>query len=419
MKIAFLDLEFTRKPYDSTFINEIIEMSCISSQIEDEYTLNNDGYIVSEYKLSDKKSDKFTTLVKPTINTFLTKEIVEYTGINQRELDNTGIHLEEAINNLYTYIRKNDIVRIYIYARYSKDLLTSAKRILRGRLDKKIDYIINLLKDINYYSNTARERLVRSISNVSNFEVQFSKETLINKKKFSLNDTYLVLMNKKEVSAKSKVKSVSDAMIIKDVFFSDEKNINDELNEIAYRIELKREKLHSIVLGKKDIIDWICSSTSVEDLKKYKTESLENVMKSIIYIIKEFKHKIGTKSEISVSSINKNDKWLYIYTNVLATARDIQSVYGLKVKSVKDCIDIMLEKEKEVEAKELDANATSILMESGDDFEKFKEQVSNKSEKMINLLISKCKDILKDYEHGHAFKVYTTKLGILNGILAK
>lgn len=417
MKIAFLDLEFTRKPYDSTFINEIIEMSCISCPLEDEYSLNEDGYIISKYKFVDKKSNKFTTLIKPTLNTFVTKEIAEYTGINTRELENDGITLEEAINSLYSYIRKNDIVRIYIYSRYSKDLLTSAKRILRGRLDKKIDYIISILKDIIYYSANAKDRLASSIANTNNFEVKYSKERLISKKRFSLNDTYLILMNKKEVCAKSKTKSLSDAMLIKDIFFSESRNLDNELDEITHRVEMRREKLYSIVLEKKDMIDWICSATTVEDLKRYKNENIESVMRAIIYIIKEFKTKIVDKSNIKPSSINKNDKWLNIYVGILEVARNLKTFYGLNIKSVKDCIDIMMEKEKKVNEEKIDAKATSILMETGDDFEKFKESIKSFDESMINILVKKCEEFINTYDEGHACKTFKTKLNILNNTI--
>ncbi|WP_297521917.1 hypothetical protein [uncultured Clostridium sp.] len=412
MKIAFLDLEFTRKPYDTSFVNEIIEISCITAPIEDSYKLNDDGFLVSSYKFKDQKDDKFTCLVKPSINTFLTKEIVEYTGITQREVDNNGTSLEESIKNLYTYLKKSDIKRIYIYSRYSKDLLTGAKRILRGRLDKKINYIINLLKDISYYSSIARERVIMNLDRTSNFDVQYSREKLSSKKKFSLTDTYLVLMNKKEINDTTKTKSLADAKLIKDIFFSEEKNIESELSEIAYRIEIKREKLYSIILSKKDFIEWVCSATSAEDLKVYKNEDLQRLIKAMVIIIKEFKGKV-LESGIKLSEINVNDKWLILYREVRKLAEEINSTWGLKVKSVKECMDILQKKEKKFDEAKVDAKLTAILMESHDDFEQFKEDIKPLEEEEIKLLIIKCKNILDQYDNGHAFKTYTTKLSIL------
>ncbi|MGL4760758.1 MAG: hypothetical protein ACRC6T_09510 [Sarcina sp.] len=411
MKIAFLDLEFTRKPYDTSFINEIIEISCITAPIEDSYKLNDDGFIVSSYKFKDQKDDTFNCVVKPSINTFLTKEIVEYTGINQREVDN-GISLEESIKNLYTYLKKNDVKRIYMYSRYSKDLLTGAKKILRGRLDKKINYIINLLKDISYYSSIAREKVIMSLDVASNFEVKYSREKLSSKKKFSLIDTYLVLMNKKEVSDNYKSKSLADAKLIKDIFFSESKNLESELSEIAYRIEIKRDKLYSIILSKKDFIEWVCSATSVEDLKVYKNEDLQRLIKAMVIIIKEFKSKV-LESGIKLDEINSNDKWLILYKEIRKFAEEINSTWGLKVKSIKECIDILQKREKKVDDANVDAKLTAVLMGSHDDFEQFKEDIKSLNEAEINLLIDKCKSILDQYDNGHAFKTYTTKLNIL------
>lgn len=415
MKIAFLDLEFTRKPYDASFINEIIEISCITVPIENSYTLNEFGFINSHYKFNNQKDTKFTCLVKPSINTFLTKEIVEYTGITQRNVDN-GIALEESIKELYTFLKKNDVKRIYIYSRYSKDLLTGAKRILRGRLDKKINYIINLLKDISYYSSIAREKVIKSLDQTANFDVKYSREKLASKKKFSLNDTYLVLMNKKEINANCKSKSLADAKLIKDIFFSDSKNLEGELNEIAYRIEIKREKLYSIILSKKDFIEWVCSATTVEDLKAYKGEDLEKLIKAMVIIIKEFKKKV-LESGISINEINKNDKWLMMYRDIRKLAEDINSTWGLKVKSVKECIDILQKKEKKLDEVKIDAKLTAILMEEYEDFEKFKVVVSALTQVELSILIAKCKQILNQYDKGHAFKVYTTKLNILSDLI--
>ncbi|MGL4450275.1 MAG: hypothetical protein ACRCTZ_03660 [Sarcina sp.] len=415
MKIAFLDLEFTRKPYDEAFINEIIEISCVTSSIEDSYTLDEARVICSHYQFNNQKDAKFTCVVRPSINTFLTKEIVEYTRITQRNVDN-GIVLEESINELYMFLKKSDVKRIYIYSRYSKDLLIGAKKILRGRLDKKINYIINLLKDISYYSSIAREKVIKSLDKVANFDVKYSREKLISKKKFSLNDTYLVLMNKREINDNYKNKSLMDAMLIKDIFFSDNRNLDGELKEIAYRIEIKREKLYSIVLSKKDFIEWVCSATTIEDLKAYKNEDLEKLIKAMVIIIKEFKKKV-LENGISISQINKDDKWLIMYKEIRKLAEEINSTWGLKVKSVKECIEILQRKEKKFDQIKEDVKLTSILMKEYEDFEVFKEKASNLTQTEVNTLIDKCKQILNQYDKGHAFKIYTTKLNILNDLI--
>ena len=415
MKIAFLDLEFTRKPYDINFINEIIEISIITSPIEDSYTLNDGGFIDSHYKFNNQKDNKFTWVVKPSINTFLTQEIVDYTKITQREVDN-GISLGESINELYKFIRKNDVKRIYIYSGYSKDLLKGAKRILRGRLDKKINYIISLLKDISYYSNIAREKVVKNLDKTIDFDIKYLKNKLVNKKKFSLSDTYLVLMNKKQINDNFKNKSLADAKLIKDIFFSDSKNFEAELKEIAYRIELKREKLYSIVLSKKDFIEIVCSATKPEDLKAYKSENLEKLIKTMVILIKEFKRKV-LASGISIEQINKNDKWLFMYREIGKLVEEINNTWGLKVKSVKECIDRLEKKEKKFEDIAVDANLTTILMEDKDDFKSFEKRVSLLSQEELKLLIKKCEEILEKYDKGHAFTVYTTRLNILKALI--
>ncbi|MGL4740703.1 MAG: hypothetical protein ACRC41_07845 [Sarcina sp.] len=410
MKIAFLDLEFTRKPYDKTFVNEIIEISCRTTSLEDSYELNNNNYIVSKYKVSENDTTKFNIIVKPSINTFLTKEIIEYTRLTQRQVD-SGVNLEEAIEELYAFIRKQDIKRIFIYSRYCKDLLTSAKKILRGRLDIKINYILNIMKDISYYSSDAREKLISNISNSMN--TLHTKEALIGKKKFSLSDTYCILLGKKEVNTGITCKSLSDTKLIKDIFFSRSKNVEMELSEIAYGIEIKRDKLTNYILGKKDSIELICSAEKAEDLIDYKNEDLPKIIKSILIVIKEFKTKIIQQGSISLGSINRNDKWLNLYTLAMSLAKDINSKYGLKVKSIKECMDILLRNETEVQNVEVDARLTSILMSSDDDFIRFKEDIKELDSEMIEKLVAKCKDVLKNYNKGHAFKVYSTKLSIL------
>ena len=415
MKIAFLDLEFTRKPYDINFINEIIEISIITSSIEDSYTLNDGGFIDSHYKFNNQKDNKFTWIVKPSVNTFLTQEIVDYTKITQREVDN-GISLGESINELYKFLRKNDVKRIYIYSGYSKDLLKGAKRILRGRLDKKINYIISLLKDISYYSNIAREKVVKKLDKTIDFDIKYLGNKLVNKKKFSLNDTYLVLMNKKQINDNFKSKSLADANLIKDIFFSDSKNFEAELKEIAYRIEIKREKLYSIVLSKKDFIELVCSATKPEDLKAYKSENLEKLIKTMVILIKEFKRKV-LDNGISIDQINKNDKWLFMYREIGKLVEEINNTWGLKVKSVKECIDRLEKKEKRFEDVKIDANLTTILMEDKDDFKSFEKKVSLLSQEELKLLMKKCEEILEQYDRGHAFKVYTTRLDILKALI--
>lgn len=410
MKIAFLDLEFTRKPYDKTFVNEIIEISCRTTSLGDSYELNNNNYIVSKYKISEADTSKFNIIVKPSINTFLTKEIIEYTRLTQRQVD-TGVSLEEGIEELYIFIRKHDVKRIFIYSRYCKDLLSSAKKILRGRLDLKINHILNIMKDISYYSSDAREKIITSMSN--NLNPVHSRETLIGKKKFSLSDTYCILLGKKEVNTGISCKSLSDTKLIKDIFFSKSKNVEMELSEIAYGIEIKRDKLANYILGKRDSIELICSAEKAEDLFDYKNEDLKKIIKSLLIVIKEFKTKIIQSGNVNLGDINKGDKWLNIYTIAMTLAKDINSKYGLKVKSIKECMDILLKNESEVQSIEIDARLTSILMSSDDDFIRFKEDIAELDAEMIEKLVAKCKDVLKNYNKGHAFKVYSTKLNIL------
>lgn len=416
MKIAFLDLEFTRKPGSRTFINEIIEVSCITVPILDRYEVKAKGNITSKYEVLNEDEDKVSFSVKPSITPILSAEVIEYTGVLQESVDN-AISLDKGIDKLYTYLRKNDVIRVYMYSSYCKNLLLTAKKILNGKQDLKINYIISLLKDISYYADIARKKIDMKLKRIYNFDTKFLLKRLKVKKTLSLSDTYLILMDENEISKKSKNKSLYDASLIKYIYFSDEKSIDKEIKEIATLIEVKRNKLFASVIEQEELIELICAAKTTDELINYKGKDLSKIIRAIVIINNEFKTKIIENPTINMDDIKDDDKWFTMYKKVRSFARDIKSAWGLNIKTVDDCLFILEEENRIQNLDEFEANVISTLMASNDNFTKFKEDIQNLDEDILLAMSKKCKEIMNNYDKGHFFNVYSTKFKIINDII--
>lgn len=328
MRVAFLDLEFTRKIEEKSFINEIIEASMITLPVKEEYKVNNKGIIMSRFSIVDKNEQKIAFFVKPSRNKILSDEVIKYTLVSQKDVDN-AISLSDAINKLYSYIKNNDIIRIYIYSSYCKNLLVGAKKILNFKLDKKINYIINLLVDIGYYAEIAKKRIDLKLKRIYNNDTKYLLERLKIKKELSLSDTYLVLTNQIEINKKYKNKSLNDARLIKDIFFSDDASLQIERKNLIMFVNKRREKLYSKIIKSQEMLEWICNSQTVDELEKYKGEDVYSIIKSIAFISNEFKVKIIENPNIRVKSISEEDPWLIMYKTTRELGKDIKNSWGL------------------------------------------------------------------------------------------
>lgn len=417
MRVAFLDLEFTRKIEEKSFINEIIEASMITLPVKEEYKVNNKGIIMSRFSIEDKNEEKIAFFVKPSKNKILSDEVIKYTLVSQKDVDN-AISLSDAINKLYNYIKSNDIIRIYIYSSYCKNLLVGAKRILNSKLDKKINYIINLLVDIGYYAEIAKKRIDLKLKRIYNNDTKYLLERLKIKKELSLSDTYLVLMNQIEINKKYKNKSLNDARLIKDIFLSDDASLQIERKNLIIFVNKRREKLYSKIIKSQEMLEWICNSQTVDELEKYKGEDVYSIIKSIAFISNEFKVKIIENPNIRVQSISEEDPWLIMYKTTRELGKDIKNSWGLNIRTVDDCIKLLSVKEENENKQKLEADLISLLMNSNDNFLKFEEDIKDLKIDILEKISERCQEIIRNYK-GHSLDVYSTKLNIINNKIYK
>ena len=417
MRVAFLDLEFTRKVEEKNFINEIIEASMITLPIKEEYKLNNKGIIMSRFSIEDKNEENIAFFVKPSKNKVLSDDVMKYTLVSQKDVDN-AINLSDAIDKLYNYIKSHEVIKIYTYSSYCKNLLVGAKKILNSKLDKKINYIINILADIGYYAEIAKKRIDLKLKRIYNNDTKYLLERLKIKKELSLSDTYLILMNQVEINKKYKNKSLNDARMIKYIFFSDDVSLQMERKNLIMFVKKRREKLYSKIIKSQEMLEWICNSQTVDELEKYKGEDVYSIIKSIAFISNEFKVKIIENPNIKIQSISEEDPWFIMYKTIRELGKDIKNSWGLNIKSVDDCIKLLSINEDNENKQKLEADLISLLMNSNDDFLKFEEDIKDLKIDILEKVSERCQEIINNYK-GHSLDVYSTKLNIINNKIYK
>ena len=127
--VAFFDAEYTARSNTDKGIQEMIQCALYISQYNE----------AREWI----ELDEYTTFVKPMYVPTLSDFIIEFTGIQQTDVDNAPM-FTEVVNNIYELCKKHRVSKIYVWGpdkmilKYNMELTNSPfrrSRILLSRIE--------------------------------------------------------------------------------------------------------------------------------------------------------------------------------------------------------------------------------------------------------------------------------------------